>query len=274
MQHLDTLLSVMRKIDVTQSGLTRVCMMAQASRCCRRAAQALLANGEFRKTVRRHRQLKLGMRDLIAAPASVLQRVQFLRAVDSDGTTNVGRMVRLARLCDEDVDFQYWTTNMLWMSCDPRRCQTGSLVHSETCETAGREGAFDVLSHMLRAHPLEVKLLVTVCWALALLVECLESNRARFLQTDGLERLLALEHEWRCPGGLSVFAEVDNSNDDMYTEDIQACLTRPVLMVSIRRVCNTLTSQTRAPGDTVVWHGAAADRVAAARRRSHVISVF
>jgi len=263
----DSLLSVLRRINMTEAGLQRVCMLAQASRGCSRAVRALLADGQFVETVRVHRQFKWEMKGLLDTPSSVIDRVLFMCAADLDGTTNVGRMLQHARLCDEDVDLQYGVCNFMWKSFYPQACKIGT-VHYEACETAGRAGAIDVLLHMLRAHPLEIKLLVTVCWALAFMIECLENNRARFLQTDGLERLLALEHESCRPDVLSAAIAVDNSRSGMYPDVAQAHLTRQSLLLGIQMLCNTVTSQTRERHDTVVYHGGEAERITAARRRS------
>ena len=261
----DSLLSVLQKIDVTEAGLERVCMLAQTSRGCARAVRALLADGQFRRTVAIHREFKRELAVLLDAPWTVLCRVVFLQAVDADGTTNAGRILRHAQLCHEDVDLQYGVCRLLWTSFLPQACKTGT-VHYEACETVGREGVFGVLLCMLRTHPHEVKLLVTVCWALSFLIQCLESNRARFLQTDGLERLLALEHESCRPGVLSAAIAVDNSRRGMYPDAIHVYINRHSLLHSIRHVCNTVTSRTRTRDDTVVFFVNEAERVAAARR--------
>ena len=260
----DSLLVVLQTIDVTEAGLARVCMLAQASRGCSRAVRALLADGRFRRTVARHREFKRELAVLLDAPSTVTCRVVFMRAVDADDTTNIGRILRHARLCHEDVGLQYGVCKLIWTSFLPQACKVGTM-HYEACETAGREGAFDVLLLMLRAHPLEVKLLVTVCWALCFLIQCAESNRTRFLQTDGVERLLALEHESCRPGVLSSAITADNSSRAMYPDAIQGYLTRHSLRRGIVQVCNTLTSQSRARDDAVVYHGREAERVAAAR---------
>lgn len=262
----DSLLCVLQRINMTEAGLGRVCMLAQASRGCSRAVRALLADGQFVETVRTHRRFKWEMKGLLDAPSSVADRVLFMCAADLDGTTNVERMLRHARLCDEDVDLQYGISNFMWKSFYPQACKTGT-VHYEACETAGRAGVIDVLLHMLRAHPLEIKLLVTICWALALVIQCLEKNRNRFLHTDGLERLLALEHENCRPDVLSTAIAVDNSHSGMYQDVAQEQLTRYSLRRGIRMLCNTLTSQTRARHDTMVYHGGEAERITAARRR-------
>lgn len=260
----DSLLCVLQAVDVTEAGLRCVCMLAQTSRAFRMPVRALLTDGGFMRILHTHRRFKRDMRDLLESPSTVTDRVWFMRAVDADGTTNIGRILRHARLYHEDADVQYGVCELLWTSFLSNACNADT-IHQEVCETAGREGAIDVLLHMLGAHPHEVKLHVTVCWALCFLVQCAESNRALFLQTDGLERLLTLEHESCRSDVLASAIAVDHSSHAMYPDVIMGFLTRRSLCRGIRMVCNTLTSQTRYRNDTVVYHSGEAERVAAAR---------
>ena len=262
----DSFRSVLHAIEANDDGLKLMHIVACASPGCLTIVRSLLEDGIFLKTVRVHRQFKVEVADLLRAPSTVACRVIFMNAVDSDGTTNIGRILRYAQSCPQDVGVQYSICKLLWTSFVPQPCKIGS-IHYEACETAGREGAVETLLHMLHAHPHEIKLHVTVCWALCFLVQCLESNRVRFLQTDGLEQLLAIEHRCCRPDVLMSAITVDNSSYEIYPEVIQEYLTRHSLMRGIHHVCNSITSQTRRRDDTVVWHLDEEKRIAAARLR-------
>ena len=260
----DSLLCVLQAVDVTETGLRCLLCLAQTSRAFRLPVRALLSDGGFMQILHTHRRFKRDMKELLDLPSTVTDRVLFMRSVDADGKSNIGRILRHARLYHEDAGAQYGICKLLWTSFFPQACKTDT-IHQETCETAGREGAIDVLLQMLKIHPHEVKLHVTVCWALSFLVQCAETNRTLFLQTDGLERLLALEHQSCRSDILASEIAVDNSRLAMHPDVITECLTRRSLCRGIQMVCNTLTSQTRSRDDTILYHSSEAERVAAAR---------